>query len=85
MPASEASVTGVMEGCDSRCEPGYTSLVRDEGAAQRDAAGLRKGEEWGIVSEASLALRCFVKEFDDCLRDVFSFFGSDSVVVAEEE
>src|SRR2546430_4316736 len=35
---------------------------------------------WGF-----LALRRIVKESDDCISDVFSFFRSNTVMVAEEE
>ena len=64
---------------------GYTALARDEGAAERDAAGLRQSEEWDSLSEVPLAYGCLVHEFYDGITDAFSFFRSDSVVVAEEE
>jgi hypothetical protein len=39
---SRAAVSGVKEGCDSCCGLGYAALVRDQGAAEGDAADVRE-------------------------------------------
>jgi hypothetical protein len=60
-------------------------FVCDCGGVERDAAGLRQSEECDSLFEVPLLSGCLVHEFYNGITDVFSFFRSDSVVVAEEE